>query len=418
MSEESEVEKGMSEFYRRTLDRLPVTPSTKPFEVQIDVQETKSVPFGSLTKVEPPKLGDEQQNTLGPPPVGITSVNPNKVSSGGGTTVTILGSNFVSGATVKIAGISATSVNFVNSGKLTCIAPADGLGWMSVEVTNPSGQSASLSSAILYVAWPDNVLISGPTKVLAVTGFSNYYFYNYSITLRVGAEVFTVPVGVSVYLVGNLTPHGPYASRIPDPEPYVVWMQGQGFVFTSVTGPTWNTQLGLLGAVGDSFTFTITLGHASDLIPTIYPIYGDPINQPTTFAILFTTDGVPPLTGAGADFLAWSADAISGRINPWSWLPGDIGHTIHIKKTHANGSVDTTFSGTATISLVNEGASALSVGFPGTVAFTAGVTTFSVTARNDYTNAAGSQSLAYFYFVATSGTMSNRSPEATALNHL
>lgn len=54
----------------------------------------------------------------------VTSISPNTGPDGGGTTITINGTGFVTGATVTFGGIAATDVTFVNSTELTAVTPA------------------------------------------------------------------------------------------------------------------------------------------------------------------------------------------------------------------------------------------------------------------------------------------------------
>jgi heme/copper-type cytochrome/quinol oxidase subunit 2 len=80
----------------------------------------------------------------------ITSVSPTTIATNGGTTVSIFGTNFLSGATVKFDTLSATGVSFVSGTQLTAIAPAHPAGPVTVTVTNPDNQSAT--TTISYVA--------------------------------------------------------------------------------------------------------------------------------------------------------------------------------------------------------------------------------------------------------------------------
>lgn len=83
------------------------------------------------------------------PPPSITSVMPTSGPATGGTTVTISGSNFVSGATVTLGGTPATGVS-VTSSTITATTPAHAAGAVNVVVTNPDGQSSTLSSGFTY----------------------------------------------------------------------------------------------------------------------------------------------------------------------------------------------------------------------------------------------------------------------------
>ena len=77
----------------------------------------------------------------------LTSVSPTAGTTAGGTTITITGTNFVSGATVRVGGTSATGVTFVSATRLRANTPAGTAGAKSVQVTNPDSQSATLANA-------------------------------------------------------------------------------------------------------------------------------------------------------------------------------------------------------------------------------------------------------------------------------
>jgi hypothetical protein len=77
---------------------------------------------------------------------GITSVNPTKGPTAGGNTVTIVGSGFVPGATVKFGAAAAGTVTFVSSGQLTAVVPAGTAGTVDVSVTTPAGTSGATTA--------------------------------------------------------------------------------------------------------------------------------------------------------------------------------------------------------------------------------------------------------------------------------
>jgi hypothetical protein len=81
------------------------------------------------------------------PPPTIASMSPNTGPAAGGTTVSITGSRFLSGANVSFGGIVATRVNVISATSLTAIAPAaSARGPVNVTVTNPDGQSATVTT--------------------------------------------------------------------------------------------------------------------------------------------------------------------------------------------------------------------------------------------------------------------------------
>lgn len=88
--------------------------------------------------------------TTTPPAPTITAISPNFGPTGGGTSVTITGGNFVATPTVTIGGTSATSVSFVSATTLTATAPAHAVGLVNVVVTNPDLQAATLTNGYYY----------------------------------------------------------------------------------------------------------------------------------------------------------------------------------------------------------------------------------------------------------------------------
>ncbi len=92
-----------------------------------------------------------------PPPAPaptVSSITPNTGSTGGGTSVTITGTNFQTGATVRLGGTLATSVNVVNSTSITAVTPAHSAGAVDLVVTNTDTQSGTLPNGFTYTAPP------------------------------------------------------------------------------------------------------------------------------------------------------------------------------------------------------------------------------------------------------------------------
>ena len=75
----------------------------------------------------------------------VTSVSPNAGSTAGGNTVTINGSNFVSGANVKFGATASALVTFVSATQLKAVAPAHAAGTVDVTVTTAGGTSATVA---------------------------------------------------------------------------------------------------------------------------------------------------------------------------------------------------------------------------------------------------------------------------------
>ena len=78
-------------------------------------------------------------------------VTPSSGPTTGGTAVTITGTGFATGATVSIGGANA-SATVVGSTMINAITPAHAAGAVNVVVTNPGGESGTLSSGFTYAS--------------------------------------------------------------------------------------------------------------------------------------------------------------------------------------------------------------------------------------------------------------------------
>lgn len=87
-------------------------------------------------------------NTLSAPT--ITNVSPASGSTDGGGTVTITGTVFLSGATVKFGNTAATNVVVVNATTITATVPAHAAGAVAVVVTNTDLGNATLAGGYTY----------------------------------------------------------------------------------------------------------------------------------------------------------------------------------------------------------------------------------------------------------------------------
>ena len=80
-------------------------------------------------------------------PPAITSLSKTTGPTSGGDSMTISGSNFVTGAKVTFGGVSA-SATVVNSSSISVVTPASTAGSADIRVTNPDGLSATLTSLL------------------------------------------------------------------------------------------------------------------------------------------------------------------------------------------------------------------------------------------------------------------------------
>ncbi len=90
--------------------------------------------------------------TYGNPAPTVTSITPNTGTANGGTSVTITGTGFLTGATVSLGGTAATNVNVVGATSITATTPAHAAGAVTVTVTNTDTQTGSLNNGFTYTA--------------------------------------------------------------------------------------------------------------------------------------------------------------------------------------------------------------------------------------------------------------------------
>ena len=102
--------------------------------------------------------------TVGGSPTGVTvaGIVPASGSTAGGSAVTIIGDNFVSGATVTIGGVAATNVTVVNATAIAATTAAHAAGLVNVVVTNPDTQTGTLVNGFTYTS-----TLGAPANLLA-----------------------------------------------------------------------------------------------------------------------------------------------------------------------------------------------------------------------------------------------------------
>ena len=114
------------------------------------------------------------------PAPSLTSISPTNGPITGGTTVTITGANFQTGAAVSLGGVPATNVTVLTATTITARTAAHTAKPVDIVVTNPDAQAASILNAFTYLGAVPAVTglapSSGPTTggtVVTITG-SNF----------------------------------------------------------------------------------------------------------------------------------------------------------------------------------------------------------------------------------------------------
>jgi Galactose oxidase-like, Early set domain/IPT/TIG domain/Glyoxal oxidase N-terminus len=82
----------------------------------------------------------------------VSSLTPNSGTANGGTGVTIAGTGFLAGATVKLGGTAATNVSVLSGASISATTSAHAAGAVNVVVTNTDGQSGSAANGYTYTS--------------------------------------------------------------------------------------------------------------------------------------------------------------------------------------------------------------------------------------------------------------------------
>ena len=93
-------------------------------------------------------------------PSAFAAVTPATGRTNGGTVVTLTGSNFLSGATVRFDGFGATALIVNSPTRILAATPAHAPGVVNVTVLNPNGRSANYLNAFTYVLPPPPARLS------------------------------------------------------------------------------------------------------------------------------------------------------------------------------------------------------------------------------------------------------------------
>ncbi len=196
------------------------------------------------------------------PTPSISSVTPASGLTSGGTSVTIAGSQFVSGASVTFGGTPAT-VTSLSSSAIVVTTPSRPAGSVDVKVVNPGGPSATKAAAFTYVA-PAPVVVgmapaNGPTSGGTLVTLSGINFTAGAV-VRFGTTPGMVQgvSSTSIVVRTPALPAGTFPVSVTLPDGQSAAAPG---AFTAVTpalvisavGPAW-------GPVAGGTTVTITGG--------------------------------------------------------------------------------------------------------------------------------------------------------------
>jgi IPT/TIG domain len=144
----------------------------------------------------------------------VKNVSPNAGSTAGGNTVTINGTNFLLGTSVKFGATASSLVTFVSATQLKAVAPAHAAGTVDVTVTTPGGTSAIVAGDH-YAYGPPTVSSFTPTS--GITGSSvtiNGTGFAPGAIVKFGLKASTVVTFVSGTQIKATVPNGAITGKI------------------------------------------------------------------------------------------------------------------------------------------------------------------------------------------------------------
>jgi hypothetical protein len=151
------------------------------------------------------------------PLLTVTAITPTFGALAGGTSVTITGSGFLTGATVTIGGVPATGVTVGSATSITATTPVGTAGAKNVVVTNPDAKVGTLAGGFYYsdLAAPTvasilpikGPLAGGTAVTITGTGFLT------GATVTIGGTPATSVTWVSATSIAAVTPAGTVGAK-------------------------------------------------------------------------------------------------------------------------------------------------------------------------------------------------------------
>ena len=324
----------------------------------------------------------------------VTSVSPNSGPTGGGTAVTIGGTNFLSGAGVSFGGTAASNVTVVNSTSINATTPAHAAGTVNLVVTNPGGQSGTLTNGFNYVSTAPVISSISPTSGTANGGTSvTISGSNFAAGATVsfgGTSATNVSVVNSTSITATTPAHASGTVNV-----VVTNTNGQsgtltnGFSFTSSSASTITfVQVAAATPQGSAATVSVPYSHAQTAgnLNVVVVGWNDTVSAVSSIsdsAGNAYTLAVGPTTALGARQSLYYAKNIKGGSNTVTvtfsqaasspdvrvleYAGSDVNSPLDVTAA-GNGSSTTASSGSATTSAANElifGADTIATGTPG-----------------------------------------------------
>ena len=282
----------------------------------------------------------------------VVAVSPALGPSVGGTSITITGTGFVSGATVSLGGVPATGVVVASATSITATSPAGTPGSAVVTITNPDTQSSTLSGAFTFQYPAPTVSAIAPASgnsaggtLVTITGTN----LRAGVTVNVGGSAATNIVLVdanSLFAVVPPHPIGVSAITVTNTDAQSGSLGG-AFTYTAATAPAVTSVTPSAGTVAGGTTITIVgTGFVAGSTVTFG---GIPSSIVTVNSATFITAVTPPQSVAGpVSITVTSPDSQSGTMGAaytYSLRPAPTLSTVAPPNGPAKGGTAITLTG-------------------------------------------------------------------------
>ena len=276
-------------------------------------QITCTTPSGSGLRAVTVTNPDTQASTLSSSytysaaPI-VSSISPVGGSTTGGTSITLSGSGFLSGATATIGGSPCSPLNVVNSSTITCTTGSHAQGAATVQVVNSDSQLGNLTNGYAYNPAPTLSGVSpsagplggGTSITLTGTGFLA------SAAVSIGGGTCTALNVVSATQITCLTPSHSIGSQtitVTNTDN----QSASGQTFTYNTAPTLSSVSPSAGALAGGTTLTVN-GSGFSGTPTV-TVGGNPCTGVTVGSAIQLTCTLPSGTAGAANVVLTNPDS-------------------------------------------------------------------------------------------------------------
>ena len=252
-----------------------------------------------------------EESVTGEPPV-LGLVSPKKGPVEGGTWVLLTGLDFAPGATVSFGQLEAPAVSWVDGSQLLAETPPSPPGYANVTVTNPDGESSTLSSAFVFQLPGDE-----PVALATLSPSSG-----------------PVTGGTLIIVTGENFAPGALAYLGAVPVADLTWLSSALLTVTAPPGPVGPADLAVVNPDGSTAVLQAAFsyfepqagGAPPPSVSGVFPAYGD-------------ADGGAPVSVIGAHFQAGAAVFFDGLPLEVTEAQG-AGILKVVTPPHAAGSVD------------------------------------------------------------------------------